>query len=113
MPTLRVRLAVVTSVFCSMAAAVYVTARAEPLLILSMAPRIMVLLWLCQDAERRRIGVVTDLGFFLLLSWPFGAAWYAFKSRGAWRGLLLLVGLLTMGYAADLTTFVIALFRHG
>jgi hypothetical protein len=115
MPSLRLRLAVVTSVFCSLATALYVGADVEPLPIvgwwLAAAPGIMTIVWLCQDAQRRRIGVVTDLGFFLLFLWPVALPWYAFKSRGPVRGFLLLLGLLALICATPLTALLFALLR--
>jgi hypothetical protein len=114
MPTLRLRLALTTAVFCSLAAALYVIANVEPAPIvgsfLTMGPALMTVLWLCQDARRRRIGAVTDLGFLLMVFWPIAIPWYVFKSRGL-RGVLVLLGVLLLMFAAPLTGLVVALLR--
>jgi hypothetical protein len=114
MPTLRLRLAVVTAAFCSLATALYVTADVEPAPILAWwllaGPPLMTILWLCQDAQRRRVGAVTDLGFFLMLFWPIVIPWYVLKSRG-WRGVLLLAGVLALMLAAPLTAILFSLLR--
>ena len=89
-------------------------ANAEPAPIvewfLTAAPALMAILWVYQDAQRRRIAQVTDLGFFLIFFWPVAIPWYAFKSRGlaGWR---LGLGLLALICAAPLTAITLYLLR--
>jgi hypothetical protein len=108
--TIRLRLAVVTAAFCSAATVVYAVARVEPVPILGWflgaGPLLMVILWVYQDAQRRRIAAVTDLGFFLMLFWPIALPWYAFASRGR-GGWKLLLGLLAIIFAPALTALLL------
>jgi len=111
---LRLRLAVAMAAFCAATTAVYVTTRADPApvvgLLLSGGPTLMVVLWMCKDAEQRRIAAVTDLGFFLVLFWPFVLPWYAFASRGR-SGWKLLLGLLVLMLSSPLTAVALYLLR--
>jgi hypothetical protein len=114
MTTIRLRLAVVSAAFCAVATASYVMANAEPAPIvawfLSAGPALMAILWLYQDAQRRRIAQVTDLGFFLIFFWPVAIPWYAFTSRGL-AGWKLLLGLLAIIFAAPATALVVVMLR--
>jgi hypothetical protein len=98
--------AVLTSVFCSFAAATYATAYAEASalvdLFLSWAPLMAVILWLQKDARRTGVGAVQDWGFFLLFFWPFVIPWYAWKTRGraGWRLTLGLMALILSPFLA-------------
>jgi hypothetical protein len=49
--------------------------------------------WIRSDARARKIGLVHDLGFFLLIAWPVVIPWYAVKTRGrhAWPMALVLL----------------------
>lgn len=100
--------ATLASVFGSLAAGVYAVAGAEPspvvALFLSFAPLFAIVLWLQGDAARTGVGAVHDLGYFLLLAWPFVIPWYAFKTRGrsGWRLILGLFGLILAPYATGL-----------
>jgi uncharacterized membrane protein YjdF len=111
--TIRLRLAMITAAFCSAATAVYAVAGVEPVPILAWflgaGPVLMVILWVYQDAQRRRIAAVTDLGFFLMLFWPIAIPWYAFKSRGR-DGWTLLLGLLAIIFAPALTGLILYWF---
>ena len=68
-------IAMLASVLGSLAAAAYAVAGAEPspivALFLSLGPLLAVILWLQGDAARTGVGSVLDLGYFLLLAWPF------------------------------------------
>lgn len=114
MTTIRLRLAVVAAVFSSAVTVVYLLAKAEPAqaagTLISGVPRLMVILWVAQDARRRRIGVVTDLEFFLALFWPFVFPWYAFKSRGI-AGWKFLLAQFVLMFPAELTALV--MWRSG
>jgi hypothetical protein len=114
MTTIRLRLAGVTAAYCSVATALYVTANAEPVPIVGLfvtgGPPLMVILWVCQDAQRRRIAQVTDLGFLMVLFWPVAIPWYAFKSRGL-AGWKLGLGLLALMCAPQLTALALYLLR--
>jgi hypothetical protein len=111
---MRLRLAAIAAAFCSVTTALYANAGVEPAPIvesfLSGGPTMMVVLWLSQDARRRRIAAVTDLGFFLMLFWPCVIPWYAFKSRGG-AGWKLLLGLLAIILASPLTGLILYWWR--
>jgi di/tricarboxylate transporter len=111
----RLRIAIATAVFCSIASLLYVLDGAEPgpgiAWFLRAGPVLAVILWLCKDARERQIGAVHDLGFFLLLFWPFVIPWYAFRSRGR-GGWKLLLGLVVVIGAAPLTWAVVSALRH-
>jgi hypothetical protein len=107
---IRLRLAAIAAVFCSVATALYMSAGVEPLPIvgwfLSAGPTIMVVLWLYQDAQRRRVAAVTDLGFLVMLFWPVAIPWYVFTSRGR-SGWKLLLGVLAIILASPLTGLIL------
>jgi hypothetical protein len=100
--TIRLGIAIATAALCAVSTAAYMVAGIEPYpamdWFLGAAPLIAVILWLCKDARERGIGAVHDLGFFMMLFWPFVIPWYAFASRGrgGWKllaGLIALIGV--------------------
>jgi hypothetical protein len=103
---LRMRLAVAASVFSSVAMCLYARADVEPLpavgMFLSAGPLWLVVLWILRDAQRRRVAEIHDLGFLLMIFWPFGIPWYAFASRGR-GGWKLLLGLFAIVAAPSVT----------
>jgi hypothetical protein len=111
----RLRIAIATAVFCSIASLLYVLDGTEPgpgmAWFLGAGPLLAVILWLCKDARERRIGAVHDLGFFVMLFWPFVIPWYAFASRGR-GGWKLLLGLIVLIGAAPLTWIIVSALRH-
>ena len=96
------RVAILTSLACGIAGAVYTLAGIEPApimtLVLTFASPILVILWLQKDADRRGIGLVLDFGLFVWIAWPVILPWYAFRSRGR-RGWRLLLGLMVLIFA--------------
>lgn len=108
------RLAVVAAIFCSAATALYIGARTAPAPVvqwwLTAGPLMMVILWVYQDARHRRIGAVTDLGFFLMLFWPIAIPWFVFTSRGR-SGWKLLLGLTALILATPVTGLAVAALR--
>lgn len=110
------RVAIVTAVSCSIAAAVYTLAEVEPapimFVMVTFAPLITVILWLQKDAQRTGVAAVQDWGMFVWLAWPVVIPWYTFKSRGrsGWR---LLLGLTVLICSAYVTGFAIAWFAYG
>ena len=96
------RVAILTSLACGIAGAVYTLAGIEPApimtLVLTFASPILVILWLQKDADRRGIGLVLDFGLFVWIAWPVILPWYAFRSRGR-RGWRLLLGLIVLMFA--------------
>jgi hypothetical protein len=97
--------AMLASAFGSLVAAAYAVAGTDPspivALFLSVGPLWAIILWLQHDAARTGVGSVLDLGWFLLLAWPFIIPWYAFKTRGraGWRLMLGLFALILAPYA--------------
>ena len=110
---IRLGIAIATSAICSVASPLYMLGRVEPFpaveLFLTAGPYMTVILWLCQDARRRGVGAVHDLGFFLMLSWPVVIPWYAFASRGR-GGWKLLLGLTALIAAPIVTSAILAWF---
>ena len=106
-------IAIATSAICSVASALYVLGRVAPVpaveLFLLGGPSMTVVLWMCQDARRRGIGAVHDLGFLLIVFWPFPIPWYAFASRGR-GGWKLLLGLMALISAPIVTIVILAWF---
>ena len=108
---IRLRVAKLAALFCSLAAAVYAATQSEPspimALCLSGVPLLAVILWLQKDARRTGVGAVQDWGYFLLLAWPIVVPWYAFRTRGrsGWR---LAAGLLGLIVASYVTWIVVA-----
>ena len=98
------RVAILSAVFCSAAAALYAGSQTEPApvvdLFFSLGPLIAVIMWLQQDARRTGIGAVQDWGYFLFLAWPVVIPWYAFTTRGrdGWRLTAVLFALITSAY---------------
>ena len=88
---ITLRVVKLAALFCSLAAAIYASAQAEPspivALFLSGGPLLAVILWLQKDARRTGVGSVQDWGYFLWLAWPIVIPWYAFRTRGraGWR----------------------------
>jgi hypothetical protein len=111
---ITLKVAKLAAVFCSLAAAAYAAAQAEPSpmvsLFLSGGPLLAVVLWLEKDARRTGVGAVQDWGYFLLLAWPVVIPWYAFRTRGwsGWRLTALLFGLVGASYV---TWMVVAYAR--
>lgn len=105
------RVAIYTSVACSIAAAIYTLAGLEPSPLISLvfvfAPAITVILWMQKDAQRTGIVGVLDWGLFIWLFWPVVIPWYVFKSRGR-QGWRLLLGLFALIWSWYLTAFVTA-----
>jgi len=93
----RMRLAILTSVCCAVAAGLYAAAGVAPSsraqVFLIFAPTLAVVLWVVQDARHRHIAQVHDFDWLVWTFWPFTIPWYCVKSRGA-RGLLLLAWLV-------------------
>lgn len=110
----RMRIAIVTSVFCALAAGLYATggmapsSRAEVFLI--FAPTLAVVLWVVQDARQRHIAQVHDFDWLVWTFWPLSIPWYCVKSRGA-RGLLLLAWLAGLILLPWITWLVITWIR--
>ena len=107
----RLKVAGVTTLFCSLAAAAYAATESEPTpivgLFLSGGPLLTVILWLQDDARRTNVGAVQDWGYFLFLAWPLVIPWYAFKTRGrsGWR---LAAGLFGLIGASSATWILVA-----
>jgi hypothetical protein len=108
------------ALFASLVATAYATAQIEPspviALFLSGGPLVAVILWLQKDARRTGVGLVQDLGYFLLLAWPVVIPWYAFKTRGpsGWRLTVGLFGLIGAAYVTWLlVAYVVWRFRVG
>ena len=109
--TIRLGIAIATAATASVASALYALGGVEPFpavaWFLVAGPLMAVVLWLCEDARRRGIGAVHDLGFFLMLFWPVVIPWYAFASRGR-SGWKLLLGLIALMAAAPLTVMMVS-----
>jgi hypothetical protein len=108
---IRLKVAKLAALFCSLAAAAYAATQSEPspvvALFLSGGPLLAVVLWLQKDARRTGVGAVQDWGYFLLLAWPVVIPWYAFRTRGrsGWR---LAAGLFGLVGASYITWMVVA-----
>jgi hypothetical protein len=102
------------SVFCSAVAALYASAGLSPSseagFLLSLIPPLAVILWLSQDARRRRVGAVFDVGWLLMTFWPVAVPWYCFTSRG-WRGGILLAAVLVLMFGPSLTWWAVTWLR--
>src|SRR5262245_43175871 len=100
------------AIFCAATTVVYVETDAVPAPVMAWlliaGPTLMVILWICQDARQRRVAAVTDLGFLLLVFWPFAIPWYAFASRGR-SGWKLLLGLAVLTFPMPLTALALYL----
>ena len=110
------RAAAITAAVCSVAAAIYGAAQAEPLPImaigLSVAPVLAVILWVQKDARRTGVAAVHDLGMFLWFTWPVAIPWYAFKTRGP-GGWKLALGLIALCLSASAIGGLAAWLVHG
>jgi hypothetical protein len=108
------RVAIYTSLACAIAGALYTLAEIEPapvmMYVFSLAPPVLVILWLQQDARRHGFATVLDWGFFVWILWPVMIPWYAFKSRGR-RGWRLLVGLLVLMFSPYIGALIAAALR--
>lgn len=108
---IRMKVAKLAALFCSLAAATYAAVQTEPspvvALFLSGGPLLAVILWLQKDAQRTGVGAVQDWGYFLLLAWPVVIPWYAFATRGrsGWR---LTAGLFGLVFASYISWMIVA-----
>jgi len=108
---ITLRVARLSALFCSFAAATYAATQSDPspiaAWVLSGAPLPAVILWLQRDARRTGVGAVQDWGYFLLLAWPVVIPWYAFRTRGrsGWR---LAAGLFGLIGASSITSAVVS-----
>jgi hypothetical protein len=64
--------------------------------------------WLRDDARRRGISWVYDIGFFLFLAWPFVMPYYLLKSRGI-KGILVLLAFIAVYIGASILGIVLYL----
>ena len=101
---LTLRLAQLTSLACSVTAAIYVVAQVEPAPVMqtamAYAPTLAVILWLQKDAAQTGAAVRLDWGLFLCWLWLGLIPWYARKTRGraGWRLAAGLFGLIAAPY---------------
>jgi hypothetical protein len=106
----------IIAVFCAFTALVYGTLQVEPSYLMTFfflfAPIFALVFWLQQDAKANKIGVVTDFGFFVYLTWPILMPWYVFKTRGkaGWR---LILGLFALIISADIGWMIGAWGMYG
>ena len=49
--------------------------------------------WLRRDSQKHGVPWLYDMGFFLVVAWPFIIPYYLVKSRGA-KGLLVILGFV-------------------
>jgi hypothetical protein len=95
--TASLRPLLVTSGICAAIAALYalppLPGNALVVIVTRLAPMVAAANWIRSDARARKIGLVHDLGFFLLIAWPVVIPWYAVKTRGrhAWPMALVLL----------------------
>jgi hypothetical protein len=100
---ITLRVAKLTTVFCSLAAVMYAATQAEPspsvVWFLKSGPLFAVIIWLQKDARRTGVAVL-DWGYFLVIAWPAVIPWYAFRTRGrsGWRLTARLFGLIGAAY---------------
>jgi hypothetical protein len=106
----RLLVAVLTALFCSLAAVLYVLADGDVSpsveLFFRLGPLLAVILWLQKDAARTGVGAVQDLGFFVWLAWPVVIPWYVFKTRGR-AGWALLLGLMAIIGSAYMSAWLL------
>lgn len=55
--------------------------------------------WLRTDSRKHGVAWVYDMGFFLVIAWPFIMPYYLLKSRGA-KGLLVILAFVSAYIAA-------------
>jgi hypothetical protein len=112
--TASLRALLITSGVCAAIAALYALARLPEnslvILVTTLAPIVAAANWIRADARARNIGLVHDLGFFLLIAWPVVIPWYAVKTRGRHAWPMALVLLLVIA-SPMLVPAVIALVR--
>ena len=84
---------------------IYVAGRTQKPALYDLLVRIALLWvggwWLRDDSRRHGERWVYDLGFFLVLAWPFIILYYLFKTRGA-RALLTIGGAAVVCIGAGL-----------
>jgi hypothetical protein len=76
----------------------------------SYALPFFLLLWVVEDARRRRRVPCFDLGLLLAASFPVGVGWYLWWTR-RWRGLAVaaaFVGLWVAPYVVAVAAWVVA-----
>lgn len=78
------------------------------MLVVSYVPLVFVLLWMSDDAHRRRCTPCHDFGFLMWYLFPLTLLGYLLWTRG-WWGLVVFVGMLAIIYVpwiiADLLAF--------
>ena len=57
--------------------------------------------WLLRDSRKRGVAWVYDIGFFLSIAWPLIMPYYLLKTRGAAKGLLLILAFVGTYIAAS------------
>jgi hypothetical protein len=81
--------------------------------LLEVTPGLFLLVWMMQDARRRRCAPCHEFGFLAGVYMPASLLWYLFWSRG-WKGfwpLAAFAGLLIMPTIAVAVTYLI-LYRE-
>src|SRR5437660_9742448 len=77
---------VLTTAACSTLLTLYalvgVTPNGLAALGLTLAPLVAALTWMRADARHRGLGLVHDIGLFLVVAWPILIPWYTVRSRG-------------------------------
>jgi hypothetical protein len=68
--------------------------------------------WLRTDSRKRGIVWVCDMGFFLIIAWPFITPLYLVKSRGT-KGLLVILGFVSAYVGAVIIGITISVLAIG
>lgn len=71
--------------------------------------------WLLTDSRKRGVSWVYDIGFFLLIAWPFIMPYYLLKTRRA-KGLLLILafaGIYIAAFAIGMAVYLLFALSTG
>lgn len=77
----------------------------------SLFTQLFVACWVYLDRRDRRLNLPFEFDAFVLFAWPLVLPYYLYKSRGAWRGILLTAFIFALVLVPSLVASVLQLYR--
>lgn len=73
--------------------------------------QLFVACWVYLDRRDRRLNLPFEFDAFVFFAWPLALPYYLYKSRGAWRGILLTAFIFALVLVPRLVASVLQLYR--
>src|SRR5262245_19746814 len=77
----------------------------------SLFTQLFLACWVYLDRRDRRLNLPFDFDAFVFFAWPLVLPYYLYKSRGAWRGILLMAFIFALIFVPGLVAPVSELYR--